>query len=286
MQEIKDKREEKLKLLDQEFNRSENSLTRQVQREDMAARERQAAAQLASTEKLTLSGQNIQKTIAEQQIKNAKDIAELGEAGATERSKAQIEAGKDLANMQIDAAQQLGITPKTTSDGKTIWVRPDGTRVNGPKDEKGNEIDLALSDTDTPEIKNFKFMKTLGIEDADAMSKLLSSKNADPALMYVSLMESFTKAQTTFGNADQEVFENADKWSRAALKNAGHKLPDNFETPDALKPDAFENVVIPQDWTTSRIKQAIDAAIQDGAKPESLKKALIKNKRNPADFGL
>ena len=161
---IKAKREEKLKMLDMEFQRSENALTRGIQEK-----------QIASQEKLTLSSQALQERLGNLQAATTKEVAKLGAevdreriGSAEEIAQAQIDANKTLTEMQIAAQNTPSLIQTQTG---FAWQRKDGTMMPAPIDPAtGKPLDPLVTKDDTPQIANFKYLSGLpGMDPAQAL---------------------------------------------------------------------------------------------------------------------
>jgi hypothetical protein len=249
-EEVKAKREMQLQKLQQEFLGGQNAMqiasNEKLAGAQLAATKENTAAQLGVQERIATAGNRTTKEIAEANITSDETVAQKQinaradeikttlEANRAQweatlkseegRSAAQIQGGKDLAKLQIDAAADANVTFQTQGDGTSVMLR-NGKPVAMPLDPAtGKPMNPAISDNDTPEVKNYKFMRTLNVPHNEAM-KAFESKNDNPALLYAGYVQTFVKAQTTFGNATDETAENADRWARQMLENSGVVLP-------------------------------------------------------------
>ena len=221
-----------------------------------------AGAEIGSREKL--SNDQIKARMAE--LEKSTDSAER-------IAKMDTDSRKDIQTLQAEAAQQLGIKPMLGADGKTqVWVRPDGTKVDGPKDANGNEISLAAADTDTDEMKNIKFLMTTGNMTFErAQETILAAKNTDSKLMRLGLFRAMV-GNSLVPPTEEEL---QTKWDLSgtfqkkmeAQEAAGTPAADaTTASPDTPAPAA--SATAPQQLTSAEKKQVIaDAKI--AIKPKS-----------------
>ena len=198
-------------MLDMEFQRSENALTRGVQREQIAASERQSAASLGVQERLG-------ELSAETSRSNALLAADVNReelAGRKELTQLQIDASKELQQLAAELAQRLNtkLVQYTTKDGKSI-VRleaPDGTPMEQPKDKDGNELTFVTTADDTPEMKNMKSLMALGVTQERAMSTIFDAKNANRELAQAGIFKAITDGMSTMKNLQEADFDFAQR---------------------------------------------------------------------------
>jgi len=298
LQEIKDKREEKLKLLDQAYQSSENELTRQVQRDDLASREKMNAAQLASQEKLTGAQLGVQERLGQLSAETSKSNAQLAatvnreELGVRrELTQAQLENSKELATLAADSAQQLNIKPVqyTTKAGKSLirMERPDGTALPQPKDEQGNELTYLSTDTDTPDIKNMKSLMALGVPQEKAISTIFEAKNANRELAEAGIFKSITDGMSTMKNLGESDIDFAKKKAREVTE--GIYGAEGTPAPTGTKPDV-SSATEKQPTLTPAEKQATIAKARElvasGKSKADIRKKLVDLGLNPSEAGL
>ena len=217
LESIKAKREEKLKMLDMEFQRSENALTRGIQEK-----------QIASQEKLTLSSQALQERLGKLQAETTKSVAQLGAdvnredlAGRKEIAAAQIDANKVLTQMQIDAQNTPSLIQTKTG---FAWQKKDGTMMPAPIDPAtGKPLDPLVGKDDTPQIANYKYLSALpGMTPADAMRLSFESADNSEDEMYKSFYSANIKAEMgdfSSGNPTPEQQANVDRRTQLNMEN-------------------------------------------------------------------
>jgi hypothetical protein len=286
LQEIKDKREEKLKLLDQQFAAGQNDLTRQVQRE-----------QIASQEKMTTQGQAIQERLGNLQAEVSKSNAQLAatvnreEIGARkEISQATIDANRELAELQKETQLDLNIKPILQADGSTVWMRgKDVMHVLDPK--TGKEIDPVISDKDTDQMRNYKYLSSIGVDPAEAKA-IAFDTGRDAAELKTSLYNNLLKTRVgDFGTADDED----ETWAR----NKTDEVWKSFkpaETPTQTEPatpptSSGETKALTPGEKQAAIAQAKKAVLPKeqgggGKDPAAVAAALKKLGITPAEAGL
>jgi hypothetical protein len=305
LESIKAKREEKLKMLDMEFQRSENALTRGIQEK-----------QIASQEKLTMSSQALQERLGNLQAETTKEVAKLGATvdreriGSSEKiSQAQIDANKLMTEMQINAAN----TP-TLIQTKTgfAWQRKDGTMMPAPLDPAtGKPLDPLATKDDTPEIANFKYLSALpGMTPERAMKLSFESDDNSEDDMYKNFYEANLKAEMgdfSAGNPTPEQQANVDKRTQLSMENwrrsktatpaagspaaeepavpssAGEVGEEPTTTPESTKaPD----VKFPEGTTEEQAVAWAKAQIKAGKSRQAVKEVLKANKVDPSLAGL
>jgi hypothetical protein len=243
VEEIKQKREEKLKELDRQFQSQESALTRDVQREQIAASERSTAASLA-----------VQKSLGEGQQANALAIANLGEAGANARSAAQIDAqekqannaiaaAKDLAEFQAASNQKLNTKfVQVNRNGKadTVVVTPDGQEIPKLKGPDGKELDWVGPDASTDAAKDYQFMIANGFDPTKAGQLAFGAKDSDIDSMTAQFYDSFVKSSfTTPDETKSQQFLKMARDAAVSIANRGEAAAPAAPaagTPDAATP--------------------------------------------------
>jgi preprotein translocase subunit SecD len=173
MEEIKQKREEKLKDLDRQFTSEQNALSRTLQEKQIASSERQANASLAMQGEIARSGQA-----------NTLAIAKLSNAGETERNTARITAATDLAELQnkFELAKGYKTEQFVDESGKTITRRVNAAGEPLPNVViQGKEYSPVPSGDDSTEIKNYKFLKSLGTYTDEQINAMVFEKSGDRA---------------------------------------------------------------------------------------------------------
>jgi hypothetical protein len=195
---IEDKRQAKrdalaasLQKSQQDFLAGQGEANRLSQKEltmaQLAVSERLGKLQAETTKAVTSAEIGSRKELSDDQIKARMKELEKSTDSAERIAKMEVDSRKDIQALQAEAAQQLGIKEVTDAKGNVILMRPDGTRVEGPKDANGNEISLAPADGDTNEMKNIKYLVTTGVDPAKAQDMVLGPKNADPKLERLAL---------------------------------------------------------------------------------------------------
>jgi len=204
MEAIKAKREEQLANLDRQFRADEGNLNRAVQKEQIAASERQANASLGVQEKL-----------GNLQAETQKSIAQLGANTDIKRTEMTIEANKKLQEQQAESAQLLNTELKQVknADGSYSYelFRKDGGMIERPTDKDGNKLDWAATDTDTDEMKNMKSLMLLGVDQDTAMKTIFEAKNANRELAEAGIFKAITDGMSTMKNLGEEDFDFAKK---------------------------------------------------------------------------
>jgi hypothetical protein len=275
---IKAQREEKLKMLDMQFTHSENELTRQVQREQLASSERSTAASLGVQERLgklqaetSKSNALLAATVNREEIGARKDI-----------SQATIDAQRELAQLQANTQLDLNIKPVLQSDGSTLLMRgKDVIHVYDPK--TGKEIDPAASDDDTDQMRNYKFLASIGTEKNLARD-IAFDTGRDAAELKTSLYNNLLKARVgDFGTADEED----ETWARnkteevwKSFKQTPAPAPTEPAAgdPDAAAPAAPTSATPPDTTTVPHdvlLKQAVDGVKNGTLKREDARRKLL-----------
>ena len=294
MQEIKDKREEKLKLLDQQFTRDENSLSRQVAREELAQRATQSAAQIASHEKLTGATLNMQKTIAEGQQSTQRAIAELGEGGANARLKETIKANADLATKAQDHATRMGakLTPYENPDdpkGAPLYrmTSPDGTEVyDMPVDKKtGKQMTVVPTAEDTPDIKTIKGLMIMSggkMSFEDASDLVLKSKDAPNAQSAVlRIFEATERSASTMKNLTEEDHKANFDFAKTAAEGLGYDTSDLKQPSPTSSTEKQQDLSFPKGTTAEEGIAWAKEQLANGKSRLAIRETLKFNKIDP-----
>jgi len=127
----------------------------------------------------------LQKAQTEATLGNTLAIAKLGEAGANQRNSDNIQANIDLATIASENAKILAAKPVQMKDpadpSKTIlkYMRPDGTEIVY-RGADGKVQTLAQTTDDTDEQKNIKALVQMGVDQEDAVNRVLPlAKNSN-----------------------------------------------------------------------------------------------------------
>jgi NADH dehydrogenase/NADH:ubiquinone oxidoreductase subunit G len=256
---IKKTREEKLRVL--ELDRAERL---QKLSQDFQAGE--GDKNRASQERLTNA-----------QLANNKLLTEMKIGADATNTDKTIASNEKLAQLQTDAQLDLNIKPILQKDGTTVWMRGQEVMETPLDPNTGKKLDPSITADDTDQMKNYKFLVGVGVPAETANQLAFESKNANPALLEASLIETFTKSQTTFGNADEETVQNATRWAKEVMG----KLPGL--SPAATAPAATPPAAVPSSATepTSGAKP-----LPEGETPESMiaaAKAAVEGGRSKAE---
>ena len=286
LESIKAKREEKLKMLDMEFQRSENALTRGIQEK-----------QIASQEKLTLSSQALQERLGNLQAETTKEVAKLGATvdreriGSSEKiAQLQVDSNKLLTQMQIDANNTPTLIQTQTG---WAWQKKDGTMMEAPIDPAtGKPLDPLVNKDDTPAIANYKFLSALpGMTPAEAMRLSFESEDSTADDMYKDLLKANIAAETSdFATITPEQTKRAEEntklqlenWQRwkAGLAEEPGEAPGATPAPAAGDPAAAAPAVPSSAGDTTvphetLLKQAVDGINNGTLKREDVRKKLL-----------
>lgn len=300
---IKAKREEKLKMLEYDLENRRLALTASEGAANRASQEKLTQAQLGVQERLGNLSATTSKQIAALQEKGAtertltttraqKEIAEAGNLSAESIAEAnrttqelianlQTDSAKEVAKMQIEGQQALNSTLLPMADG--TWKLKVGNELrdlgNDPK--TGKPLQPLATDDDTPEMKNYKYMVSIGMDPRKAM-QIFTSKNADPTLIKASLVETYVKAQTTFGNATAKTIENAEDWADSTMQRLGIEPP--TAAPDSATAPEIDTTGMNREDIIRQIKEALAAGLPKD--DPALRAVMRKEGINPADVGL
>jgi hypothetical protein len=222
-EEVKAKREMQLQQLQNQFLGEQGNLNRGLQERQIASTENLTKAQIAANERSDALARETQKGIATLQAGSSEKIAGMNVALGRDQLKvevdkykeqiaaqkdiagSQIAAQKDIAEFEADARQKLGITERTTKDGKVILMRPDGTKVALPNDESGKEIDLANADASTPEMKNLTALMLIpGMTQQKAVDYIYGAKADSPTQIQMDFFEAMSKSKP-FGTTTEDL---------------------------------------------------------------------------------
>ena len=297
---IKAKREEKLKMLDMEFTRTENALTRE-------ANAKQAAAELASREKLTTATLGVQERLGNLQAETSKAIsgAEIGSrekltliqiaqrrdeiaaqiASGEKIAGMEVESRKSLAEMQIDAAKKLGSKFVLQADGTSVMVDGNGNPVKMPNDPAtGKPMNPAVTDSDTPEMKNIKYLMTFGVPFERAQDTVLGAKNSDRKLAQVAIFKSMADGASTMKNLDeddlQSLWKQSESFTNTMYPEAPAQQAPATPAPAAGDPNAAVPAVPSSSGETTvphetLLKQAVDGVNNGTLKREDVRAKLL-----------
>lgn len=208
MEEIKQKREEKLKDLDRQFQGQQNDLNRAVQEKQITSQEKLTSAQLA-----------VQRELGLGQQATAKAIAELQEGGQNTRSTNALTTQERIAQMQVDSAKTLqesmiGAQQKLNTrltavvkDGKTSYeyLTPDGTPIPKLKGPDGKEYDWAGPDASTDAAKNYNFMIANDIDPKQAAKWAFGAKSGDREAIMTQLLTGMNSSSIVPPNAENQA---------------------------------------------------------------------------------
>jgi len=289
---IKAKREEKLKMLEYDLQRRGQDITVS-----------EGAANRASQEKLTTAQLEMNKKLAEMQEAGAtgrtkltteaqKDISTAGNLSSEKIAEAnrkmqenlaglQTEAAKELAQMQIDAQKALNSTLVPMEDGTWKLKIGDEFRGLGNDPITGKPIMPLATDADTPEMKNYKYLISTGVEPPEARSLTFDkSKGGDE----VDIFKSIQAARGDFAPEQTEEGKLADAKIAKQIADSFNKGSTDAET------TAPEDIQIPASMTDEQVKAWIDEALAASDDPDAdrakIKAAVRRNGRDLKKLGL
>jgi len=126
----------------------------------------------------------------------------------------QSDTQKDIAQSQIEAQKDLNVTFQTQADGSSVMMRA-GKPVSMPVDPAtGKPMTPAISDNDTNEAKNVKYLLTLGVDKQKAMDLVYNAKNANRDLAEAGIFKSIVDGMSTMKNLGEDDFDFARQKAR------------------------------------------------------------------------
>lgn len=290
---IKAKREEKLKMLEYDLQRRGQDITVSEGAANRASQERLTTAQLEMNKKLaelqeagatgrTKLTTETQKDISTAGNVSAETIAESNRKTQEHIATLQTDSAKDLAKMQIDATKEYGSTLVQTESG---WKLKVGTEFRdlGNDPITGEPLMPLATDNDTPEMKNYKYLVSTGVDKGVARSLTFDkSKGGDETDIFKAIQAArgdFAPEQTEEGKlADAKVAKQI-----ADLFNQGSTEADTETT-------APEDIRIPASMSDEQVKAWIDEALAGSDDPDAdrakIKAAARKNGRDLKKLGL
>lgn len=291
---IKAKREEKLKMLEYDLQRRSQDITVSEGAANRASQERLTTAQLDMNRRLAELQESGATTRTKLTTDTTKEISTAGIVSAEKIAEAKLKmdenlaglqttAAKELAQMQIEGAAALNSTLVPMEDG--TWKLKIGDKLQdlGNDPITGEPLMPLATDNDTPEMKNYKYLVSTGVDKGVARSLTFDkSKGGDETDIFKAIQAArgdFAPEQTEEGKlADAKVAKQI-----ADLFNQGSAGADAETT-------APEDIRIPASMTDEQVKAWIDEALADSDDPDAdkakIKAAARKNGRDLKKLGL
>jgi hypothetical protein len=305
---IKATREEKLKQLEldradrlegqrQTFLASESEKNRASQEKltqaQLAMNERLAQMQEAGATGRTVLTTQTQKELSKDQIAARRDEVAAQIASGEKIAGLETESRKDIAQMQIDAANQLDTKFVTQADGSSVMMQG-GKAVKMPIDPATNKpMQPAITDNDTNEAKNVKYLLTLGVPQEKAMALVYNAKNANRDLAQAGIFKSIVDGMSTMKNLGESDFDFAQQKAKSITDSIYG--PDETAAPapaapssatEPTKPAEQQAKPLPPDMTKADMIAAAKAAVAAGKSKAAARQRLLEYDINPAEAGL
>lgn len=280
-------------------------LTREEGAANRASQEKLTTAQLAVSERLgklqaetSRYGTDVGATLTREQINARRDEVAAQIASGEKIAGMQEDTQRDLAQAQIDAQKDLNVTFQTQKDGTSVMMRG-GKPVKMPIDPNtGKPMDPAITDNDTNEAKNVKYLLTLGVDKEKAMALVYNAKNANRDLAQAGIFKSIVDGMSTMKNLGEEDFDFAQKKAKTITDSIYGP-----EAPAAPAAPAAPGATAPAAETSATAPAAADTKFPPGTTPEqgvawaqsmikagksrtAIKKVLQDNGIDPAKAGL
>ena len=213
-QQLADDRADRLEANRQAFLREEGAANR-------ASQEKLTQATLGVQEKLgmanvgeTRHATDTSATLTREQINARRDEVAAQIESGEKVAGLQSDTQKDIAQSQIEAQKDLNVTFQTQADGSSVMMRA-GKPVSMPVDPAtGKPMTPAISDNDTNEAKNVKYLLTLGVDKQKAMDLVYNAKNANRDLAEAGIFKSIVDGMSTMKNLGEDDFDFARQKAR------------------------------------------------------------------------
>jgi hypothetical protein len=266
---IKAMREEKLKQLDYEhaekLQGSQQEFLSKEGAANRASQERQTNAQLDTNLKLgELSAKTsrygvdvsseTQKLLSKNEIAARRDEIGAQIASGEKIAGMQIDTQKDIAQAQIDAQKDLNVKFVPQANGTSVMMRGNEA-VKMPIDPAtGKPMTPAITDTDTNEAKNVKYLLTLGVPQDKAMALVYNAKNANRDLAQAGIFKSIVDGMSTMKNLGESDFDFAQKKAKTITESIygpeeGAAAPAPGSPSSAADPGTTDPNAVPADPT-------------------------------------
>jgi hypothetical protein len=293
-QKLADDRADRLEGQRQQFMREEGAANR-------ASQEKLTQAQLAVSEKLgmgqiaeTRHSTDVGATLTREQINARRDeISKQIESGE-KIAGLQTDTQKDIAQAQIEAQKDLNVTFAPQADGTSVMMRG-GKAVEMPIDPAtGKRMVPAVTDSDTNEAKNVKYLLTLGVDKDKAMALVYNAKNANRDLAQAGIFKSIVDGMSTMKNLGEEDFDFAQKKAATITDSiygaeppaAAGPAPPTSATDTSTVPAAAASTKFPAGTTPEQGVAWAKSMIEAGKGRAAIKKVLQDNGIDPALAGL